>query len=355
MAAPARMQTHALIAALCIHPQRFEFFEAVRLLEHLRPDAMPLGRGSDAGDEAARFRCDAGFAFPAAELASVAADGPGSMTRVDVHFMGVASPGLPGSLPSSVALALASPTQRNRGALRDFLTLFDHRFVSLFYRAWRRSRVAVCAERAGESGFERAALALIGLGAPALADRLPFSAALLIARAGLLLRRPASPQAVEALLASSFGVPAHVCGFAPRRVHIAPRDRVRLGGPGRLGQNALLGPRAILRASLFRVYLGPLDRARYESFLPEGAAFPALCALLRLAAGADLDFEIRPVLQAADVRAVWLGRAGRRARLSRSAWLARRRVRRDADDAVLRPAGRSDGGEIALRRRGGAP
>ena len=92
-----------------------------------------------------------------------------------VSFFGVATPASYGSLPTRYAeLILERPRSKNR-ALRDFLDLFNHRLVSLFYRAWEKHRFPVRVRAVGPAPalFERALFALMGLGTDGLRGRLP--------------------------------------------------------------------------------------------------------------------------------------------------------------------------------------
>src|SRR5437016_13988158 len=47
---------------------RFDFFQAVRLLELIFPDCTPVGEGPEPEKEAVRFSARVGFDFPAGEF-----------------------------------------------------------------------------------------------------------------------------------------------------------------------------------------------------------------------------------------------------------------------------------------------
>src|SRR5262249_61061273 len=81
-------------------PYRFEFFQAVRLLERLMPDRLPVGRVNEEGQvtlperEIARFRTSVSLRFPPSQVHNleqapeVVSDHPPQM---EVAFMGLAS------------------------------------------------------------------------------------------------------------------------------------------------------------------------------------------------------------------------------------------------------------------------
>ena len=56
MATPSRRPDPPLSEELFDEPYRFDFFQAVRLLERLGPDAAPVGRDGPPAREVVRFR-----------------------------------------------------------------------------------------------------------------------------------------------------------------------------------------------------------------------------------------------------------------------------------------------------------
>ena len=103
---------------------RFQFFQAVRLLERLHPTRKPIGYHYHPSDEAARCRSYVSLAFPPSELyeiehtAETAPDTPDDDTRdrtldtIWVRFMGLA--GVSGPLPLHLTGELSDPIGRGR-------------------------------------------------------------------------------------------------------------------------------------------------------------------------------------------------------------------------------------------------
>src|SRR5215510_11423136 len=77
---------------------RFDFFQAVRVLERLYPQRQPVGRDAPPSQEAVRFRSHLSLSFPPSSIYEIAraqdGDYPPQMT---VAFMGLT--GLLGVLP----------------------------------------------------------------------------------------------------------------------------------------------------------------------------------------------------------------------------------------------------------------
>jgi len=263
-----------------------------------------------------------------------------SPVRMLVNFMGVATPSSFGSLPRRFAEEIRLLVRDRQPALRDFLDLFNHRLISLFLRARERHHPLVDFERGAQGTFARVLAAVLGIATTGLAKRLALDDHSLFSRAGLLSLRPMPAVALESLVSSVFGVPAAIEPFRPAVHAIEPDDRNRLGrANARLGQDLFLGEEIVLVESRFRVRVGPLDLATYESLLPDQRGHRKLADLVRFATRGELDFDLQMVLSQEEIPVVRLGAGdAARGRLGWSSWLARERPA-DAprDDAVFAP------------------
>jgi type VI secretion system protein ImpH len=347
MASESRRNTTTLKEELFERAGAFEFFQAVRLLHKLRPNRAGVGRDADPDREAVRFRSDTSFVFPEGDIAGIAAGEDGRPDEMTVKLLGIASPGSFGSLPTPYIEELRRQERVLKNpAMREFFDLFNHRIVSLFYRAWERSQLPVLHDLRQDSAFESALRAAIGLFAPGLAAQLPLDATSLLSRAGLLAMAPAPATAIESLVTSLYGVPARVEQFLPSWYAIDPPDRSRLGtAHARLGLDLHLGEQVLLVQSRFRVALGPMDRARFLALLPDGERYAALSSVVRLAAGVEFDFEVQLVLDAADVPETRLAGDESATQLGWTSWLRTQEFTEDARAAVFEPAslGRTGG------------
>ena len=71
MAASRRRRSAAVIDILREAPHRFDFHQAVRVLEAAQPGCKPIGTGTHAEREAVRFRGSVASAFPASDIAGL--------------------------------------------------------------------------------------------------------------------------------------------------------------------------------------------------------------------------------------------------------------------------------------------
>lgn len=322
-------------AALREHPTVFEFFQAVRVLARMHPDRAPVGGFGDPADELVRFRANTDYSFPPGEIAALDEPGEGP-ARMTVNFMGLTGP--QGVLPLQYSALVAERVRARDTALRDFLGIFDHRAISLFYRAWEKQRLSVAHERDRRDRLTTHLLDLVGLGTAGLSERLPFEDDALVFYAGLLALRTRPASALEQLVADYFDVPAEVEQFVGAWYPLDDATCCQLGESraesGMLGGGAVVGDETWDQQSCIRLRLGPMSRARYESFLPTGDAHGPLRALVRFFAGDALAVEARLVLARDEVIPLALD-AETPAPLGWATWLATRRPARDPDDTIL--------------------
>lgn len=325
MRAAYRRIDPGLIDQLASEPQRFEFFQAVRLLDRaLRQEGV--GRHADPVSERIRFTNSLSLAFAPSQIEALAvqhaANSAGTQAgvpdAVDITpgFMGLL--GIHGASPVHYTERVATHERVTRDrAARAFFDLFSNRSVGHFYRAWRKYRLPLQYELDRRNQFLPYLLSLCGLGFDALRDRFKAAPGVLddesIAYfAGLLRQRPVSAATLETVLRSYLGVPVRVEPFVGKWYVVPAEARTCLGGANAcLGHAALLGARAWQRNLRVRIHIGPLDRARYHALLPGGEHAAALGKLLAFATGAQFEYELRPILRAADVSPAQLdGAAG---------------------------------------------
>jgi type VI secretion system protein ImpH len=327
---------HAVEAALRAEPHSFGFFQAVHLLERLRPGRAPAGGFGDPASEVVRFGVPPTLGFPASEIQELElrTDAPAAMR---VNCFGVTGP--QGVLPHDYTLLVAERLRARDAALADFLDIFHHRLVSLFYQAWRKYRFAVAQEGREQDRLARHLLDLVGLGLPAERTHLPFPPAALIFRAGLLAPQPRGAAALEQLLGDFFAVPVAIEQFVGGWYPLDTPERCALGAEEPtcvLGGGAVAGDEIWDQQARVRVRIGPLARPRYDDFLPGGGSHDALAALLRFFGHDQYEFDVQLVLTAAEVPGVVLGgTADQPPRLGWSTWIRSGTRLDDADDTIL--------------------
>ncbi len=319
MAGSGGRSAHPLSEKLVGEPGRFGFFQAVRLLERIAGSRGSVGEDTHIRDEAVRFHAAASTSFPASEVSAIRPpdeQGPGpahqSPYQMVVTFMGLIGP--KGVLPSYFTRLVQRRNRAKDQTLREFLDLFNHRAISLFYRAWVKYRFPIAYERekrreiAADDQFTGCLYGLVGLGtAGQRSQRMATDERSFLYYAGLFAHFPRSAVTLQGMLADHLGISVRVRQFTGQWLTLESPDRTRL--PGRsvrdevchnqLGWDSILGERAWDVASKFRIRLEGLSLDQFWRFLPPpvGDSLGPLGQLTRIYAGPDLDFDIQLVLR----------------------------------------------------------
>jgi type VI secretion system protein ImpH len=318
-------------------PYRFEFFQAIRLLERMAPDRKPLGRFTNPADEVARLGAFPSLSFPASEIQSI--DWPeGAPPSLAVNFMGVTGP--QGPLPHFYTTLILARLRSGDRTLRDFLDLFHHRMLSFFYQAWEKYRFAVSYERGERDRFSHHLLDLIGLGTLGLQERLAVPDDAFLFFAGILGQRPHSAHALELLLNDYFEVPFEVIQLVGGWFRLDDSSECCIGERStpseQLGLGAVVGDEVWNQQARARIRIGPLDLENYLDFLPNGSAYEPLRSLLRFWTNEEIDFEVQLILEREEVPRCQLGGEGDSApQLGWVTWMKSKPMQRHPEETIF--------------------
>lgn len=315
-------------------PWEHDFFHALRRIECLHPHFPPIGKAVRPAQEAIRLGQEPTLDFAAAVLSALQPAAGERPPRIEVRFLGLLGPN--GPMPLHITdYARERMLHGGDATLARFLDVFNHRFLSLFYRAWAQAQPTVTLDRPQDDRFAVYVGALLGLGTPRMRKRDAVQDSAKLFHVGPLARHVRNRDGLESLLKHYFKVPIRIEEFTARWLELPERDRTCLGArtsQAALGGGAVLGKRVWDRQHSIRVRIGPLDLARYESFLPGGNAIERLVAWLRTYLSFEQAWDARLVLKADQVPKARLGNYGR---LGWTTWLGRYARPRPADDLCL--------------------
>lgn len=322
MPTPQRNDEPGLIGELLAEPHRFEFCQAVRLIE--------LAQQQDGGTalDDVRFRNRLSMGFPPSEIDNVSSDALG--IRITPAFMGLL--GSQGTLPLHYSERINRHEKSSSdGGPRAFLDMLSHRALGMFYEAWARHRPDCMVTPGGGDAFGRMLGALSG----ARPEEDETLARETLAFYAMQIRsRAVSAPLLAGLLAEYFDVPFAVEQLVGEWQNLPPADQARLGVANvDLGGGVLLGERIYRCDARVRLRIGPLDRAGYDRFLPGHSGALRLQAMLALQCGIDICYEIHLIQRAEDVRGFGLDDA-HGARLGVDSCLYSAPPQRDREDLM---------------------
>jgi type VI secretion system protein ImpH len=323
---------------LADEPFRFHFFQAVRLLERMAPERESVGRFVPLASEVVHFSAHQTTTFPASEIQSLKFE-EGKPARMAVNFMGLTGP--LGLLTPYYTEYILERMRRKDFTLRDFLDIFNHRAISLFYRGWKKYRSGITHEAAGGNPLSSQLLALVGLGLPGLQERQTVADETIIYYAGLFSQHPRSAIALEQILSDYFGVATVVEQFAGAWYKLDRISQSSLDESGRysemLGLGTVLGDEVWDQQSVVRIRLGPLSMSQYLDFLPTGTAWEPLRSMVRFYFNDQLDFEVQLVLRRDETPFCELGGLGEAGPLlGWTTWAKTNELQRDPEETILK-------------------
>lgn len=322
--------------ALDREPYRFEFFQAVRLLARMNPERQVVGRFSNPHDEVARFGAHPQVAFPASEIQALERreDAPSQM---QVNFMGLTGP--MGVLPLTYSELVLERLRNKDATLRDFLDLFNHRMISLFYQAWEKYQFFVSYERGERDRFSHHVLALLGLDTPGLRDRQDVPDDSLLFYSGLMGAHGRSALGLEELLSDYFSADVAVEQFVGAWYPVEPDSQCSVSETGsfsdQLGAGAVVGDQIWDQQSRIRLRIGPLPLEQYQDFLPGGLAYRRVKALTDFYVNKQYDVELQLVLNREDVPQCELTTQESGPQLGWTSWVKSHDFSRDPGETIL--------------------
>lgn len=320
--------------AIEAEPWKFDFFQALRLIECAHPDKPRLGHSVRAQDEPVRIAQHPSLSFAPATIHQLSLDAKLSPPRLIQQFFGMLGPNGPLPLHLTEFARDRLVNYRDPSFVR-FLDLLLHRFALHFYRAWGQAQPAVSLDRPKEDRFSTYVGATLGMGMPTLRNRDGASDHIRLHFAGHLSRQVKTAEGLKSLLTGFFKLPVRIIEFAGHWLKLPDNDLSRLGdlsANAALGAGAVLGTRVWDRQHRIQIAIGPLSLEQYRALLPGGHALEKLLALVRHYLSFELDWDLRLSLESPEVPRARLGQL---TQLGWTSWLGQHRTETNAEDLVL--------------------
>lgn len=335
MANENRAKADSLNQRLQDKPYEFDFFQAVRRIECEHQSQPLVGCSKRPQEDPLRFGQNISFAFAPAALADYRAADDEKKAKLLVNFFGLL--GSNGPMPLHITEYIRDRLRNhNDRTLAGFLDIFNHRFISLFYRAWACNQQNVSYDRKGDDHFAVYIGSLFGIGEDSFRNRDAISDVSKLHYSGRLVCQTKNVEGLREILEDFFGLPVDIEQFIGQWIKLSPEYRCKLGQSsqsGILGRSLIVGSRFWECQQKFRIKLGPMDFSEYQRLLPKGDSICRLVAWVRNYVGDELGWEIQLILKSMEVPKICLGSVGQ---LGWSTWLSSKGFKRDADDLILR-------------------
>ncbi len=325
------------VTALLAAPARVGFYRAVEILERATPGARRVGEDGPVGREGIRFRHDPSLTFSASDVSGIrvvkrhvgdVVEGATSDLYFEVTTTFLGLTGTVSPLPAYFVEEVLHE-DADHPAQRQFLDLFHHRVVSLFYRAHTKYSFVTDYASDSRDPWSRRALCLAGF--DGFGERLPITSLpipRLLRLAPLMARRARTADGLVAVVGDVMehvlrGANVAVDQFVGRWVTIEERQLLRLGRANcTLGEDATVGRKVFDRGGKFRLILGPLRRKAFEALQPGKPGLELLREVVTLYVRDPLEFDVELILAPGEAPSMRLsGSTEDGSQLGRNSWL----------------------------------
>ncbi|WP_312240157.1 type VI secretion system baseplate subunit TssG [Pantoea sp.] len=275
-------------------PWQTSFVSLMRAMAARIPDMPAPGKAIRPFQEPFRLGQVAQMTFAPREIARIKeADGK---LEVDLFSLGIWGPH--GAMPLHFTEQAYAYSEHQDQTLTNFVNLFHHRALSLFYRAWFISQDTASLDRKSDERFAFYTGSLAGLDPKDITDSLlPIHPRL--ASTSHLIREARNPDGLKGALTYYFDIPVSVEEYVEQWIFLGRDEQSSLGdfsSAVSLGDGAILGNAIHDRQHKFRLVLGPLNFEQYVLFSPWGNDLPILREWVRNFIGFEYAWDVQLIL-----------------------------------------------------------
>lgn len=279
--ADSHWEQSTYLEELSANTARYEFYAALRWLECWFHEKPRLGEGVHPNDEPIRLEQEPSNIFAPSSLYSFKLEDDG-FWHLRLLCFGLFGPN--GALPHHLTEYVRERRHSdiNDHATLAFFNLFQHRLISLFYRAWANKEPTVQRDRPEDDYFNQYIGSVLGIGICELQNRDCMLDDHKRYFAAYLGDNRKHISGLKAILENILKVPCQVQEFIGEWLTLPEKIRSRLGlfNNGVLGIDAVLGSHSWQCQYKFRLILGPMTLDDYESLLPKQSGFMQLKTLV---------------------------------------------------------------------------
>lgn len=323
----------ALLGNLQREPFQYDFYQFLRLIECIYPDKRRFGYAAKPEDDAIRLGQLPSMQFAPGALATFETR-EDEVAALKVLFFGLFGPN--GPLPLHLTEFVRNRINIARDpTISEFVDLFHHRLLSLFYRAWADKEPTVQLDRPDNDRFSFYIGSFLGVAERSQRERDEISDRTKLHFAAHFGCQTKHASGLAAILQVYFEIPIAIEELIGEWLMIPKDGLCYLNADtnvGQLGVSATIGMRSWQCMHKFRIIAGPLSLQQFESLLPNGKRISVVSNLIRNYIGFQLKWDLNLVLVKNQVPTVQLGRYGL---LGWNSWLAAKHRDKDASDMYI--------------------
>ncbi|MEQ1827164.1 MAG: type VI secretion system baseplate subunit TssG [Pirellula sp.] len=252
--------------------------------------------------------------YPSCELADWQEPGAGeSRPRLAVSFFGLFGPS--GALPDHYTQPMIERTRNKDASLSEFLNIFNHRLLSLFYQVWEKHSFPVSFETSFAAGQEslvsQSLWAIVQSRLGSSRNRLSIDDDCILYYGGLFSSCRPSMESLRACVSDFSGITCEIEPLVGQWLELDPTDQTQIGvialgetTGNRLGVDSIAGQRVWDIEQRFRIILGPTTWKTLDDYLPANTTVRRITDLIRRYVGPEWDFDIQVLVKPEEVRGV---------------------------------------------------
>lgn len=290
-----------------------ELFAQVARLDDERP-AGTLGQTTPLTEEPLQFEIETSLAFP--DRTAIRRPDQAGQAQLGTAIFGLFGP--IGAMPYVYSEELARADRSRNGAMRAFFNLFNHRSLSLMYRAWRKSRIWL--ERQPglpEEQQDKASNMYEGFcGLAALPPRiawLEMERSMILSGANTMQRRVRNANGLQQLLRRQFHMNFAIDEFVGGWEPLPNEARSCFGATGnsmRLGYNTIIGSRTWQVQSTFSVLIPHPSVEQYRQLQPGSETLRRIQLMIQMYCTPELSFRLRIIVCGSAISVGGMGARG---------------------------------------------
>ena len=284
------------------------FAPLLRYLDANSPLASRIGYSVSPKQDCTRFGQTALLHFHSSAFTETKFESKTGNYKLKNSYWGML--GINGPLPSHLTeYAIERKYRLKDKTFTEFLDVFNHRFISLFYRAWADAEPTVSHDRKDHDTFKERLNAFSGE-ANVHKDTFDQNRNVHQFLSGLFSHKNRSSKVLSQLLSEYLHLEVSIEQFQGRWYQLELDEQTQLGKNNfSLGIDSIIGKRTYQRSFNFTINIGPVDYSEYIRLLNNKHRIESIIELTQKAVGQEYEFSINIILKAHQTQPSQLGSA----------------------------------------------